>query len=147
MWASRSQTRQGFLDPTAAEAMAAHLAAQLCIEMGIQQVLLEGDAKNVISAVNSNEPDDSGRGQLTADICSTLRSVLARLAISETLNMVWLYDPPGCMRDYLSASRHLCFATFDINTMRSLFSKEKKKKRERSFILQSNYQIIKGINK
>ncbi|KAE8075715.1 hypothetical protein FH972_014408 [Carpinus fangiana] len=40
--------------------MAALMAAQLCIEMGIRQVQLEGDAKNAIVAVNSGEPDESG---------------------------------------------------------------------------------------
>ncbi|XP_059446380.1 uncharacterized protein LOC132177917 [Corylus avellana] len=75
MWVSKSQTQQGFLDPSAAEAMAALMAVQLCMEMGIQQVQLEGDAKNVIVAVNSKEPDKSGRGQLTEDIRSTLQVI------------------------------------------------------------------------
>lgn len=70
MWTSRSKTRRGFLDPTAAL-----LAVQLCTEMGIMWVILEGDAKNVIAAVNSEEPDESGRDQITTDIRSTLRSI------------------------------------------------------------------------
>ena len=49
-----------FWIPQAAETVAALMAAQLCIEMGIRQVQLEGDAKNVIVAVNSGEPDESG---------------------------------------------------------------------------------------
>jgi hypothetical protein len=57
-----------FWIPQAAETVAALMAAQLCIEMGIRQVQLEGDAKNAIVAMNSGEPGESGRGQLTEDI-------------------------------------------------------------------------------
>jgi ribonuclease HI len=119
MVASKSQCLNGFIEPTTAEAMAALMAVQFCVEMGIQQVLLEGDAKNVIAA--SCELDESGRGQLTADICSSLRSIqvwemrytcreankvahaIASLAMSATMNKVWLYDPPDCIRNYLQA--------------------------------------------
>jgi ribonuclease HI len=75
VWASKSQTRRGFLDPTTAETMAALLAIQLCCEMGIQRVQLEGDANNVITAVNSGEPDGSSRGQITEDIREMLKGV------------------------------------------------------------------------
>jgi ribonuclease HI len=121
MVASKSHFRTGFIDPTTAEAMAALMAVQFCVEMGIQQVILEGDAKNVVAAVTSDEPDESGRGQLTADICMSLRSIqvwemrhicseankvahgIAKLAMSATMNKVWLYDPPDCIRNYLQA--------------------------------------------
>jgi ribonuclease HI len=110
-----------FWIPQAAETVAALVAAQLCIEMGIRQVQLEGDAKNVIVAVNSGEPDESGRGQLTEDIRFSLRSIpvwemrytrregnkvahaLASLATHETMDMVWLYNPPDWIRNILQA--------------------------------------------
>ena len=113
-----------FWIPQAAETVAALMAAQLCIEMGIRQVQLEGDAKNVLVAVNSGEPDESGRGQLTEDIRFSLRSIpvwemrytrregnkvshaLASLATHETMDMVWavwLYNPPDCIRDISQA--------------------------------------------
>jgi hypothetical protein len=57
MWAAKSQTRHGFLDPSAAEARATRMAVQLCIEMGIRQVQLEGDAMNVIAAINAKGGD------------------------------------------------------------------------------------------
>jgi hypothetical protein len=38
VWASKCQTKQGFLDPTTGEAMAALMAAELCMEMGISKV-------------------------------------------------------------------------------------------------------------
>jgi ribonuclease HI len=121
VWASKSQTRRGFLDPTTAETMAALLAIQLCCEMGIQRVQLEGDAKNVITAVNSGEPDGSSRGQITEDIREMLKGVpwwemnyvsrdqnkvahkLAALAVADDLNRVWFYTHPDCIRDLLQA--------------------------------------------
>jgi hypothetical protein len=56
--------------------MAALMATELCVEMGITKVQLEGDAKNVVSAVLSNDPDGSHRGQVIEDICTTMRVVL-----------------------------------------------------------------------
>ena len=38
MWASKCQTKQGFLDPTTGEALAASMAAELCVEMGLSNV-------------------------------------------------------------------------------------------------------------
>jgi hypothetical protein len=70
--ASKCQTRDGYLDPTTGEALAALMAAELRVEMGIRKVVLEGDVKNVITAVLSNELDDSIRGQVTEDIRAPL---------------------------------------------------------------------------
>jgi ribonuclease HI len=53
MCASKSLTRPGMLDPTAAKALAAIMAISLYNELGIRQVLLEGDARNVVEAVNN----------------------------------------------------------------------------------------------
>lgn len=64
------------MDPTAAEAWAALLAVLLCNDVRIRPVQLEGDAKNVISAVNPEGTDESGWGQLTEDISFTLRTIV-----------------------------------------------------------------------
>lgn len=77
MWASKSLTCHGFLDPTTAETMAATMAVQLCYEMGIMQVHLEGDAKNVVDDVNSMVLDESDKGHLMEDIRVALISLLA----------------------------------------------------------------------
>jgi hypothetical protein len=61
MWAAKSQTRHGFLDPSAAEARATRMAVQLCIEMGIRQVQLEEDAMNVIAAINAKGGDTGAK--------------------------------------------------------------------------------------
>ena len=112
--------RTGCLDPTAAEGLAALMAVQLSIEIGINQVQLEGDAKNVVDVVLSDTPDDSERGHITADIRASVRSipawemkyasreanqvahVLASLAISKSLYKVWLYDPPECKQNFFA---------------------------------------------
>ncbi|XP_059446647.1 uncharacterized protein LOC132178216 [Corylus avellana] len=121
MRAARNQIRKGCLDPTAAEGMAALLAIQTCVELGFSKVQLEGDAKSIIEAVKSGEPDDSATGQLTADIRSMVGAIpdwemihtrreanqvahcLARAAIIHSMDKVWLYDPPDCIRDHLQA--------------------------------------------
>jgi ribonuclease HI len=86
------------------------MVAKLCIEMGFQQVQLEGDAQRVVEVVNSLGPDDSGTRHLTEDIRVALRSltnwetrhiqrdsnmvahVLANLALKDNMERVWLYD-------------------------------------------------------
>ena len=45
MCAAKSMSCQGFLDPVVAEAMAALMPAQLCNEVGLMRIQLEGDAQ------------------------------------------------------------------------------------------------------
>lgn len=112
MYASKSQTRHGYLEPVAAEAMAALLASLLCCEMRLQQVMLEGDAKVIVDAVNARETVWTRWGHLVEDILQTLQAVggwkmgyvrreannaahvLARLAAKQNMNNEWLNDPP-----------------------------------------------------
>jgi ribonuclease HI len=47
----------GKFSPAAAEAMAAMVAMELCKELGLIHVYLEGDAKTIIEAVNRKEAD------------------------------------------------------------------------------------------
>jgi ribonuclease HI len=121
MWAAKSMTQKGSLDPIAAETIAATMAAKLCKEMGIRQVLLEGDAKEVVEAVKSHLPDESATGHLTADlrvalslipvwevghvrrVSNNVAHVLASLALREDIDRVWLYDPPDCIREIMYA--------------------------------------------
>jgi ribonuclease HI len=128
MWASKSRMKEGVLDATTGEALAALMAAELCVEMGISRVQLEGDAKNVVTAVLSTEPDDSSKGQITTDIRATLRAVpwwemnhtrrdanrvahaLAELAVKQSVNGVWFSNPPDCISELLRADiSAVCF--------------------------------------
>jgi ribonuclease HI len=53
--AARATSRNGCVDPTSGEAMASFQAAKLCQELGLQNVILKGDAKVVVKGVNSKE--------------------------------------------------------------------------------------------
>jgi hypothetical protein len=121
IWAAKSQTRHGFLDPTIAEAWAVLMVVQLCNKMGITRIQFEGDAKNVINVVKADGSDDCGWGQITEDILFSLQSipqwemgysrrdtnkvahVLANLAVADDIDMVWLFRPPDCIHELLQA--------------------------------------------
>jgi ribonuclease HI len=70
---AKSTTCLGYVEPAAAEAFAALEATQLERDMGYEQIHFMGDAKTVIDAVNSEEPDWSRIGHLISDICSNLQ--------------------------------------------------------------------------
>jgi ribonuclease HI/ribosomal protein L37AE/L43A len=110
--AARSLSRQGGFDPDAAEAIAALVATQIARELGIQRAWFEGDAKIVVDAVNSMEADWSRIGHLVDDVRLELGKfyqwkmtyiprehnraahVLARKAVSEEMDGLWLYSSP-----------------------------------------------------
>ena len=114
MWVLKSRMKEGVMDATTGEALATLMAVELCVEIGINGVQLEGDAQNVVSAVLSTEPDDSSKAQVTTDIRTTLRAVpwwemkhtrrdanrvahaLAELAVKQSVNGVWLSNPSDC---------------------------------------------------
>jgi hypothetical protein len=50
--AAKSFTKRGVLKPLIGETMASYYAAQLCNQLGLQKVILEGDAKTVVEAIN-----------------------------------------------------------------------------------------------
>lgn len=87
------------------------MAIQLAREMGLTQVCLEGDAKIIVDAVNSREPDWSRSGHLVDDIRTELAAIscwsmvyvcreinqaahtLARLASMQEETMTWFHEP------------------------------------------------------
>jgi hypothetical protein len=56
------------VDPTIAEVMAAWRVVKLGLEMGYQQIILEGDSMLTVSALNQAAPCTSGYGQMIEDI-------------------------------------------------------------------------------
>jgi ribonuclease HI len=56
------------VDPTTAEVMAAWRAVKLGIEMGYQQIILEGDSMLTVNALNQAAPCLSGYGQMIEEI-------------------------------------------------------------------------------
>jgi hypothetical protein len=73
--AAMSKTRRGILEPTSGEAFAAYQAACLCKDLGLQYICLEGDAKQVVDAVNSPTSSWSRYGHLIDDIRRTLQAL------------------------------------------------------------------------
>jgi ribonuclease HI len=108
------------VEPVVAESLAALRALNLCTERGYQNVIMEGDALQVINLINSVEPCNSGFGHLIEDIRADSRRVggirfqhvrrtanqaaheLAVLARTHVTNMRWTSIPScvsGIVRD------------------------------------------------
>jgi ribonuclease HI len=105
--AVRSFTRLGFLEPTTAEAVVTVLAVQFCKEMGVQNVILEGDAEVIIKALQAQGQNGSRYGQLVEDARLILGSLsswktthvrrntnggacsLAKLATKNVMDRTW----------------------------------------------------------
>jgi ribonuclease HI len=51
-----SAQQESIDDPSLAEVLAAHKAIELCNSLGIQDCILEGDALEVVNAINQEEP-------------------------------------------------------------------------------------------
>ena len=64
---AQSSFCSGRFDPITAEALAAVLTLRFCTEVGLEKVRLEGDAKNVVGALNSLEANWSRIGYIAAD--------------------------------------------------------------------------------
>lgn len=76
LFAAKSLTWKGILEPVAAEALASRVAVQLVRELRIQNIYLEGDAKLIVDVVMSKEPDWSRKGYLIEDIRMELQYVV-----------------------------------------------------------------------
>jgi hypothetical protein len=110
---ARSLTKYGFVEPLAGEIMAACVAVSLCLEMQGQVIIFEGDALQVVIAVNSEEQNWSRNGHLIGDMTMLLQSIpqyrcchvyannashnLAKVAIYQIIDHTWKYVIP----DYL----------------------------------------------
>jgi ribonuclease HI len=73
---AQSQTVSGYFMASLAEARAALMAVQICKELGFKQILFEGDAKLMVSVINSLEPDWSNVGVIIADVSTTMTDEL-----------------------------------------------------------------------
>jgi ribonuclease HI len=115
--AAMSRTRQGLLEPTTGEAFGAFQAARLITELGLQNIILEGDAKQIVDAINSNMSTWSQYGHLVEDtrrlVCSLSRwkcifthreaneaaHRLAKAAAMNISDMIWRDQTPHCISD------------------------------------------------
>lgn len=74
--AAKCLSRAGNLDPTAGEALASLHAIRWCQELGRQAIILEGDAKQVVDAINSDVNNGSRLGHIVEDIRQFLKTFL-----------------------------------------------------------------------
>jgi hypothetical protein len=65
--AARSQTKMGCLEPVAVEELAAFQAIEFSIELGLQDIILEEDALQVVNALNFSDRCLNRFGQIVAD--------------------------------------------------------------------------------
>ena len=121
--AALSKTRLENLEPITGEAFAAFSAVCLCRDLELQHIMMEGDAKQIVDAVNSNTSswsrfghiiDDTRRilGEFTRWTCNFVRREaneaahwLAKAAIRNVNDRIWRDTTPNCIRDIVSMER------------------------------------------
>jgi hypothetical protein len=59
--------RRFITDPSTAEALAAWRLAEICVRLGFNEVILEGDSLEVVQALNRDEPVWGQYGSLVND--------------------------------------------------------------------------------
>jgi ribonuclease HI len=72
--AALSRTVNARMDPVIAEATAALHAVELCRDVGVQDLILEGDSLTVVKAIASRGQINHYFGQIIEDIQMVLRS-------------------------------------------------------------------------
>ena len=74
-----TKTRLGVLEPSTREALGTFHAARLSLELGLQNLILEEDAKQIVEAINSSTSMWSRYGHLVDDT----RRLLCTLPMSK----------------------------------------------------------------
>jgi ribonuclease HI len=115
--AAWSFSRPGLLDPTAIEASALFHGLKHCKELGISKLVVEGDSKVIISAVQNRDASSSRFGYLIDDIVMILDSSpywqivhvrresnrathgLAKVALKTVFDRRWDFSILDCIRD------------------------------------------------
>jgi ribonuclease HI len=103
------------MDPVTAEATAALHAVELCRDVGVQDLILEGDSMVVVKAIESRGQKNQYYGQIIEDICVVLSSrrswrvchtkreangaahSLVKEATRYFIDKIWLEDTPSCI--------------------------------------------------
>lgn len=111
--------RNGRFDPTTAETIAIVHTLRFCNEIGLSSIYVEGDAKNVVEALNSSEINWSNSGHLAANAQLLLQKFtqwkvqfvsreanfaarnLAKLAAQMGLNRTWLGEISDCISEII----------------------------------------------
>jgi hypothetical protein len=123
--AAQSKLFPFITDPTTADVVAASFAVLLDREVGGRQIILEGDSSVVVSALKEEGSCSRVYGQLVDDIKAVLAHfliveivyvqrdlnkgahVLAKCAISQLLDKVWIKDCPSYIQSTVLADRDI----------------------------------------
>jgi ribonuclease HI len=126
--AARSVTIMGNLEPIAAEALAAFQATNFSKDLGLQHIILEGDALQVVKAVNCPSRNWSRFGQLVEDTRMVIHSFsswrvshisrvansaahgLAKAAVKHIIDQVWMEEIPICICDVVLLEQSALFS-------------------------------------
>jgi ribonuclease HI len=108
-------SKLGLVEPVAAETMAVFYGVSNCRDQGFQSLIVEGDAKQVVDAIQLRGWDASNFGQLVDDVLVIVDSffnwqiqlvnqeanraahVLAQVAIQQVIDTVWIEEIPPCI--------------------------------------------------
>jgi ribonuclease HI len=121
--AAQAVTLLGSLDPCLAEAGAILKAIQLCVSLGLQRVIFEGDSKGVVDGIHSTAENWSHKGMMLDDIRIQLQHVShwrvefvrregnqaahtsAKMASKDCVNQQWVFVTPYCIVDIARMER------------------------------------------
>jgi hypothetical protein len=113
-------------DPTVAEAVALWRAVTLCGELTLQRIQFEGDAKEIVLAINNQGPCRCRYGHLIEASRNSLRGFpfwavsytrrdtneaahwLAKASLSMSLNFVWRDSYPDFIKNIVIAEQAFC---------------------------------------
>ncbi|XP_059454987.1 uncharacterized protein LOC132185199 [Corylus avellana] len=116
-------TRTGNLDPTVGDALASLYAIHWCQDLGGRAIILEGDAKQVVEAINFDVNNESRYGHIVEDIRQTLQTFsrwrcafvnrnaniaahgLAKGATKLVMDREWKGETPSCICDIIEREK------------------------------------------
>jgi hypothetical protein len=119
----------GNFEPITAEALGTLHATEFCRDLGLQQIVLEGDALQRVDAIKSSGRCCSRYGHLVDETRDMLRMVpiwqiihvkregnsaaygLAKVAIKHVIDQVWMEDFPSCISNIVLLEQIALFLT------------------------------------
>ena len=126
--AARSRIKMGCLEPIAVEELAAFQVIEFSIELGLQDIILEGDALQMVNALTFLGRYFSRFDQIVADAqiiiaylssCQIVRSQrktnfaahgLARTTVKHVINDIWLEDISTCIYNIVLLKQSVLFS-------------------------------------
>ncbi|XP_059436609.1 uncharacterized protein LOC132169617 [Corylus avellana] len=117
--ATMCKTRMGILELAMGEAYAAYHAVFLCRDMGVQNLILEGNVKQIVEAINSATGTWSLFGHLIEDTRRVLLTLprwncvfvsheaneeahrMAKVATTDVNDRIWRGTTPNCISDII----------------------------------------------